>query len=136
MAGRVRRCAHILCSEPLPARSRSDRQFCGPRCKQAARRWRRHNLEAVGIAIAFLWGVEDENVVRCPSCGKRFALGHGHRRDAVYCRPSCRQAAYIARKQVRAGVIERPNVTAPGTRYTPVASENTSAIHDEDMSTR
>ncbi|MFE5162720.1 hypothetical protein ACFRNT_30290 [Streptomyces sp. NPDC056697] len=42
---------------------------------------------AVGLIDAALTG-----------CLRRFALGHGHRKDSVYCRPACRQAAYQARK--------------------------------------
>ncbi|MER6075903.1 hypothetical protein ABT187_45595 [Streptomyces sp. NPDC001817] len=97
MGGLVRRCEH--CWEPLRVTARSDARFCSKACKAAERRWRRHNREAVGIGIAFLWGVEDELVVHCPVCGRRFALGHGHRRDAVYCGHACRQAAYRARRQ-------------------------------------
>lgn len=118
MAGQVR-CAYILCSQPLPAGARSDKQYCCPAHKAAARRWRRNYLEAVGIGIAFIWGVDDEHVVRCATCGRRFALGHGHRRDSIYCGHACRQAAYRARhpgqQRVRVAVTKAPNVTDPGT---------------------
>ncbi|WP_331756629.1 hypothetical protein [Streptomyces decoyicus] len=118
MAGQVR-CAYILCSQPLLAGARSDKQYCCPAHKAAARRWRQHNLEAVGIGIAFIWGIDDEHVVRCPVCGTRFALGHGHRRDSTYCGHACRQAAYRARcraaQQVREAVTKEPSVTDPGT---------------------
>ncbi|KWX04833.1 hypothetical protein TH66_06685 [Carbonactinospora thermoautotrophica] len=114
MAGRVRRCAFILCSNPLPATARSDAKFCSKACKAAARRWLRHNREAVGIGLAFIWGMEDEHVVRCPVCGKRFALGHGHRRDKTYCSHACRQAAYRARR--RAERVQGA-VTRDGTLY-------------------
>lgn len=90
-----RRCAH--CDEPLRAVARSDARYCSAACKQAARRSRADFDEAVEIGLAFIWGVETGLVVRCPVCRRRFALGHGHRRDAVYCRPACRQAAYRAR---------------------------------------
>ncbi|MEV5441008.1 hypothetical protein AB0N23_00365 [Streptomyces sp. NPDC052644] len=33
------------------------------------------------IGVAFTLGEEPEQVVRCPVCGHRFVLGHGHRRD-------------------------------------------------------
>ncbi|MEU7028936.1 hypothetical protein AB0A60_19875 [Streptomyces sp. NPDC046275] len=125
MAGRVRRCAYIFCTEPLPVTSRSDKRFCSPACKQADRRWRRHQAEAVAIGLWYRLGVETEHVVRCPACGKRFALGHGHRRDAVYCRPACRQAAYRERKRVREGITATLDVTAAGTRSTPLASADT-----------
>lgn len=127
MAGKVRRCAYILCSEPLPANSRSDRMYCSRAHKAAARRWRRHNIEAVRIGIAFVWGVDDEHVVRCPVCGRRFALGHGHRRDTKFDRQACRQAAYRARlaERVRKAVTELDGVTAPETRCKPLTSTNT-----------
>lgn len=119
MAGQVRRCAYIFCSQPLPVRSRSDRRFCSARCKAAARRWRRHFEEAVEIGLSYTLGRPTEHIVRCPSCGRRFALGHGHRRDSRYCGPACRQAAYRARqaaKLVREGVTNLAEVTPPGTR--------------------
>lgn len=118
----MRRCAYIFCSQPLPVRSRSDRRFCSARCKVAARRWRRHFEEAVEIGLSYTLGRPTEQVVRCPSCGQRFALGHGHRRDSRYCGPACRQAAatYRARKaaeQVREGVKAPCSVVPPGTRF-------------------
>ncbi|BCK74050.1 hypothetical protein Srufu_080030 (plasmid) [Streptomyces libani subsp. rufus] len=115
MAGQAPRCAYILCSEPLPAGARSDKQYCCPAHKAAARRWRRHYAEAVGIGIAFIWGLDDEHVVRCPVCGRRFALGHGHRRDAIYCGHACRQTAYRDRQRVRLAVTDSPSVTDPRT---------------------
>jgi hypothetical protein len=99
MAGRIRRCAYIHCSKPLPAGARSGKRFCDRTCKAADRRWRRHQAEAFAIGLAFLWGEEPEQVVRCPVCGHRFALGHGHRRDQIYDRDSCRQAAFRARRR-------------------------------------
>ncbi|GAA2728390.1 hypothetical protein GCM10010360_04200 [Streptomyces nogalater] len=105
--------------------SRSDKRFCSPACKQADRRWRRHQAEAVAIGLWYRLGIETEHVVRCPACGKRFALGHGHRRDAVYCGPACRQAAYRERKRVREAITTPSNVTAPGTRSTRLTSEKT-----------
>jgi hypothetical protein len=106
------------CAGARTAGSRCGRWLAATRgskaCKAAARRWRLHNREAVGIGIAFLWGVEDELVVRCPVCGTRFARGHGHRRDAVYCSHACRQAVYRARR--RAERI-REDVTRDGSLY-------------------
>ncbi|MFE3629511.1 hypothetical protein [Streptomyces goshikiensis] len=99
MAGAPRRCES--CRAPLKATARADAQFCSPACKARSRRWRRHNGEAVAIGIAFLAGQDDEHA-RCPVCRRRFALGHGHRRDAVYDRSACRQAAYRARQAQRA----------------------------------
>lgn len=125
MAGQVRRCAYIFCSQPLPVRFRSDRRFCSARCKAAARRWRRHFEEAVEIGLSYTLGRETEHVVRCPSCGRRFALGHGHRRDSCYCQPACRQAAYRARKaaeRVRERVTTPSEVTPPGTRSSALIS--------------
>ncbi|MGW8554425.1 hypothetical protein [Streptomyces tubercidicus] len=91
MAGRVRRCAYIFCAEPLPVASRGDKRFGTPTCKQVDRwRRRRHQAEAVAIGLWYALGVETEHVVRCPACGKRFALGHGHRRDTRFCEPACR----------------------------------------------
>ncbi|MEU2210779.1 DUF397 domain-containing protein [Streptomyces hygroscopicus] len=63
MAGRVRRCAYIFCTEPLPVTSRSEKRFCSPACKQANRRWRRHRAEAVAIGLWYHLGVETEHVV-------------------------------------------------------------------------
>ncbi|MFR9675745.1 hypothetical protein [Streptomyces sp. TR02-1] len=126
MAGRIRLCAYIHCTEPLPATSRSDKQFCSAACKAAARRWRRHYEEAVEIGLWLTLGAETAHVVRCPACGRRFALGHGHRRDSVYCCHACRQAAYRSRKaseRVRESVTPPHPVTAPRTRYAPVTSE-------------
>ncbi len=40
----------------------------------------------------------DAIAVRCPACGCRFLPGRGHRRDAVFCRSACRQAAHRARQ--------------------------------------
>jgi hypothetical protein len=80
MAGRVRRCAYVNCSKPLPEGSRSDKQFCDRKCKIAHLRWRRHQAEAFAIGLAFICGEKPEQVVRCPVCGHRFALGHGHRK--------------------------------------------------------
>jgi hypothetical protein len=105
MAGRMRRCAYILCSKPLPADARSDKRFCDRTCRAANRRWRRHQAEAFAIGLAFIWGEKPEQVVRCPVCGRRFALGHGHRRDKIYDRDSCRQAAFRARRRAE-GVRE------------------------------
>lgn len=130
MAGRVRRCAYINCSKPLPVTARSDKQFCDRKCKIANLRWRRHRLEAVAIGLWFTLGRETEHIVRCPVCGHRFALGHGHRKDSAYCRPACRQAAYRARKaaeRVREGVTTPSAVTAPGTRSMPLTSDNAKA---------
>lgn len=77
-----RRCAQ--CREPLRAGARSDAKFCSRACKAAHRRRRRHYDEAVAIGLAYLWGEPTEHVATCPQCGRLFALGHGHRRDAVY----------------------------------------------------
>ncbi|MER5973339.1 hypothetical protein ABT112_27045 [Streptomyces sp. NPDC002055] len=99
MAGRERRCAH--CWKPLRATARSDARFCSKACKAAERRWRRDFLEAVAIGLWYTQGVETEHVVRCPACGRRFARGHGHRRDAVYCSHACRQAAHRARHRAQ-----------------------------------
>ncbi|MFE4512608.1 hypothetical protein ACFRMQ_00205 [Kitasatospora sp. NPDC056783] len=117
MDGRVRRCAY--CWNPLRVGARSDARYCSARCKAAARRRRRHFLEAVAIGLWFTQGIETEHVVRCPACGRRFAHGHGHRRDAVYCCGACRQAAYRARKaeRVREAVTAGPGVTGAGTGY-------------------
>ena len=90
-----RRCEN--CHEPLKATVRSDARFCSSACRAAHSRWLRHYDEAVEIGLAFIWGVPTEQVVSCPVCGRRFALGHGHRRDARYDRSACRQAAYRAR---------------------------------------
>ncbi|MFJ9412495.1 hypothetical protein [Streptomyces sp. NPDC101393] len=112
MAGRPRRCAR--CWKPLRATARSDARFCSQACKAAERRWRQHYLEAVAIGLWFTMGRETEHVVRCPSCGRRFALGHGHRRDSVYCSHSCRQSAYRARHQAKR---VREDVTGDGSLY-------------------
>ncbi|MFF0220055.1 hypothetical protein [Streptomyces vinaceus] len=82
-AERIRRCTYVLCSKPLPAGSRSDRQFCDRTCRAAHRRWLHHQREAFAIGLAFLWGEEPGQVGGCPVCGRRFALGHPHRRDKV-----------------------------------------------------
>lgn len=97
-----RRCEH--CDEPLRAAARSDARYCSPACKQAARRWRARRNEAVEIGLNLIWGVPTDLVVRCPTCGQRFALGHGHRRDAHYCGHTCRQVAYRARQRAREAV--------------------------------
>lgn len=97
MAGRVRRCAYVHCSKPLPENDRSDKRFCDRACKAAHRRWLRHQAEAFAIGLAYLWGENPKQVVRCPVCGRRFALGHPHRKDKIYDRDSCRQAAFRAR---------------------------------------
>ncbi|GLW19903.1 hypothetical protein Stsp01_66460 [Streptomyces sp. NBRC 13847] len=99
MAGRERRCAYVNCSKPLPAGARSDKKFCDCTCKAAHRRWRCHQAEAFAIGLAFLCGEEPEQVVRCPVCGHRFALGHGHRKDTIYDREACRQAAFRTRRR-------------------------------------
>lgn len=70
------------------------------------------DLAVRGIGVAFLSGVEDELVVRCPACGRRFALGHGHRRDAVYRGHACRQTAYRARRRA-----ERVREAVTGDRF-------------------
>ena len=127
MAGKVRRCAHHHCAKPLPVLARSDKRFCSAKCKAAARRWRRHYAEAVEIGQWFILGKETEHVVRCAACGRRFALGHGHRRDSLYCRPACRQAAYRARKRVREGVTPSAAVTDPG------SGSNTLSSVDAEM---
>ncbi|MEV8455490.1 hypothetical protein [Streptomyces sp. NPDC052097] len=82
MTGRERRCAH--CWKPLRVTARSDARFCSAACKAAERRWRQHLLEAVAIGLWYTQGIETEHVTRCPACGRRFAHGHGHRRDTVY----------------------------------------------------
>lgn len=105
----VRRCRN--CREPLKARARSGARFCSRACKATYRRRMRHRDEAFTIGVAVILGQEDEHVVRCPVCGTRFALGHGHRRDAVYDRPACRQKAYRARCAER--VCEAVTKTAP-----------------------
>ncbi|WP_406408792.1 hypothetical protein [Streptomyces sp. NBC_01643] len=71
----------------------------------------------MGIGLAFLTGIEDEHVVRCPVCGRQFAVGHDRRSDAVHDRVACRQAAYRARraKQVRKAVTAPSRVTTPST---------------------
>ncbi|MDT0544906.1 hypothetical protein [Streptomyces lonegramiae] len=124
MAGRVRRCRH--CWQPLRATARRDALYCDRACKAAARRLRRHRAETTYIAIAFINGEETEHVVRCPVCGTCFALGHGHRRDAVYDRPACRQEAYRARRRgaerVREAVTAPAGVTAPVPPSTALAS--------------
>ncbi|MEW1677959.1 hypothetical protein AB0O47_32700 [Streptomyces noursei] len=126
MAGRVRRCAHVFCNQPLPARSRSDRRYCSAAHKAAERRWRHRYVEAVGIGIAIICGEEDEHVVRCPVCGVRFTLGHGHRRDSIYDGPACRQAAYRARRaeRVREAVTGPSMVTDPETHCETLTSTN------------
>ncbi|WP_181802942.1 hypothetical protein [Streptomyces shenzhenensis] len=46
----------------------------------------------------------------------RFALGHGHRWDAVYDRPACQQKAYRARRaaeRIHEAVTAPAGVTAP-----------------------
>ncbi|WP_159057850.1 MULTISPECIES: hypothetical protein [unclassified Streptomyces] len=97
MAGRIRRCAYVNCSKPLPESSRSDKRFCDRACRAAHRWWLRHQREAFAIGLAYLWGEQPGQVVRCPVCGRRFALGHPHRRDKVYDRDACRQKAFRAR---------------------------------------
>lgn len=56
-------------------------------------------------------------MVRCPVCGTCFALGHGHRRDAVFDHPACRQKAHRARRReadrVREAVTPSTGVAAP-----------------------
>ncbi|MFB7584561.1 MULTISPECIES: hypothetical protein [Streptomyces] len=118
MAGHVRRCAH--CWKPLKATARSDARFCSPACKAAERRWRAHFLEAVAIGLWYTQGVETEHVAHCPSCGRRFAHGHGHRRDAVYCSHACRQAAYRDRRRAER---VREAVTRDGSLYPLQAAE-------------
>ncbi|GKQ40273.1 hypothetical protein [Streptomyces sp. A012304] len=66
MAGRVRRCAYVLCSKPLPQGSRSDKRFCGRACQAARRRWLRHQWEAFAIGLAFLLGEEPEQICALP----------------------------------------------------------------------
>lgn len=95
MAGLARRCGN--CGKPLRVTARADARYCDRACKAAARRRRQHDLEALDIIVTLKAGQHSELVVTCPVCGRRFALGHGHRRDAVYDRPACRQAAYRAR---------------------------------------
>ncbi|MGW2845381.1 hypothetical protein [Streptomyces sp. NPDC001274] len=99
MAGGERRCVH--CWKPLRVTARSDARYCSPACKAAERRWRQHLLEAIAIGLWYTQGIETEHVARCPACGRRFAHGHGHRRDAVYCSHACRQAAYRARHRAQ-----------------------------------
>ena len=100
--------------KPLRATARSDARFCSPACKAAERRWRQHFLEAVAIGLWYTQGVETEHVAHCPACGKRFALGHPHRRDSIYCSHACRQAAYRARR--RAEQVHE-DVTDDGSLY-------------------
>lgn len=130
----VRRCRN--CREPLKATARSDARFCSRACKATYRRRLRHRDEAFAIGVAVILGQEDEHVVRCPVCGTRFALGHGHRQDAVYDRPACRQKAYRARcaERVREAVTNPAptpsptvRVTDPGSPSGLLASENAPA---------
>ncbi|MFI8370943.1 hypothetical protein [Streptomyces sp. NPDC085466] len=124
MTERVRRCAYVLCSKPLPEGSRSDRRFCERACRAAHRRWIRHQREAFAVGLAFLSGEAPAQVVRCPVCGRRFALGHPHRRDKIYDRDSCRQKAFRARhpaEGVRKAVT--PDST-PEPRHRPLTSTN------------
>ncbi|MFF5265315.1 hypothetical protein ACFY4C_41075 [Actinomadura viridis] len=111
MAGQDRRCGN--CGKPLRATARADARYCDRACKAAARRRRQHDQEAVEIGIALLARQECELVGTCPVCGKRLALGHGHRRDAVYDRQACRQAAYRARRARRHAERVRQAVTTP-----------------------
>ncbi|MEU7028928.1 hypothetical protein AB0A60_19835 [Streptomyces sp. NPDC046275] len=99
MSGRIRRCAYVLCSKPLPEGARSDKRFCDRACRAAHRRWLRHQREAFAVGLAYLWGEQPGQVVRCPVCGRHFALGHPHRRDKIYDRDSCRQKAFRARRR-------------------------------------
>ncbi|WP_333740730.1 hypothetical protein [Streptomyces sp. IBSBF 2806] len=96
MAGRIRQRAYVNCSKPLPEDARSDKQFCDRTCRAANRRWLRHQREAFAIGLAYLWGEQPGQVVRCPVCGRRFALGYPHRRDKIYDRDACRQTSMNA----------------------------------------
>ncbi|MET8276255.1 MULTISPECIES: hypothetical protein [unclassified Streptomyces] len=102
---------------PLRATARRDAVFCSRKCKAAACRSRRHRGEAFTIGVSVILGQEDERVVRCPVCGTCFALGHGHRRDAVFDHPACRQKAHRARRReadrVREAVTPSTGVAAP-----------------------
>ncbi|MFF9787153.1 hypothetical protein [Streptomyces nigrescens] len=111
MAGHARRCGH--CYKPLRATARADAVYCGPACRAAAARSRRHFEEAVRIGFAIVSGDKDDVAQRCPVCGHRFFPGHGHRRDAIYDTAACRTAAYRARS--RAAEPLREAVTGPTT---------------------
>lgn len=111
MAGPARRCEH--CNQPLRATARSDATYCGPACRAASARFRKHYAEAVRIGFAIVSGDKASVSRRCPVCGHRFIPGHGHRRDAIYDKPACRTAAYRARR--RAAQPLREAVTDPQT---------------------
>lgn len=117
MAGHARRCGH--CDKPLRAAARADAVYCGPACRAAAARFRRHYEEAVRIGCALVSGDKASVSRRCPVCGHWFIPGHGHRRDAVYDEPACRTAAWRARRRAadprREAVTGQSAVTDPGT---------------------
>jgi hypothetical protein len=126
MASRVvRRCRH--CREPLKATARSDTLFCSPACAQAERRWRRRFGESVEIGFFMISEGRDAVAVRCPVCGKRFIPGRGHRRDAIYDRSACRQAAYRdrrAQQPPREAVTPIPDVEPVRRGYKPLTGMN------------
>ncbi|MER6844814.1 hypothetical protein [Streptomyces platensis] len=120
MAGHARRCGH--CYKPLRATARADAIYCGPACRAAAARARRHFEEAVRVGFALVSGDKASVSRPCPICGHRFIPGHGHRRDAVYDTPACRTAAWRARRRaaepLREAVTDHLGVTDPRTRTT------------------
>jgi hypothetical protein len=71
---------------PWPVKALS-RHWCSDRCRQAFYDRRRRRRREAGWA-------REEKV--CPVCGEAF---DATRRDAVTCRPACRQKAYRARKR-------------------------------------
>ncbi|MEU9397908.1 hypothetical protein AB0D86_49070 [Streptomyces sp. NPDC048324] len=126
MARSVRRCRH--CRRPLKATARSDAKFCSKACAQAERRWRRHFAVGVEVGFYLIEHGGDALAVPCPVCGRRFIPGHGHRRDAIYDRPACRQTAYRSRRlgeqPLREAVTAPADLTPARSRYTPLTSAN------------
>lgn len=59
--------ARAFCTDSLQAVSGSDKRFCSPACKQADRRRRRRQAEAVAIGLWYHRGAEAERAVRCPA---------------------------------------------------------------------
>ncbi|MFI6603807.1 hypothetical protein ACIBHX_46890 [Nonomuraea sp. NPDC050536] len=88
------------CDRPLRVTARTDMRYCGTACRAKARRrrlrWKKEfAAEMIATSMAHL---QDRVGRRCPSCGVWFAPGVGIRRDARYCSPRCRTAAWRARQ--------------------------------------
>ena len=85
------------CRDALPLDMRTDALFCSEACRL---RWRRM-VKKFFEAGHRRWHPRLAQKRRCKHCGgfldERVYTPHRQRKDAMYCKPACRQAAYRQR---------------------------------------